>query len=72
MEKVNKNYRLPLKRLYGGMISENQGYTKKTSIIPLGHSNLGPLVSLPAFAECPVRKDRDECEKGTLRSSEGA
>ncbi len=27
---------------------------------------------LPAFAECPVRKDGNECEKGTLRSSEGA
>jgi hypothetical protein len=24
---------------------------------------------LPAFAECPVRKDGDECEKGIRRSS---
>jgi len=24
---------------------------------------------LPAYAECPVRKDGDECEKGILRSS---
>ena len=29
-------------------------------------SNLYPL---PAFAECPVRKDGDECEKGIRRSS---
>ena len=28
--------------------------------------------ALPAFAEWFVRKDGDECEKGTLRSSEGA
>jgi len=30
----------------------------------------GELISpLPAFAECPVRKDGDECEKGIRRSS---
>jgi hypothetical protein len=23
---------------------------------------------LPAFAECPIRKDRDECEMGISRS----
>ena len=31
-----------------------------------GHDNLNDL---PAFAECPVRKDGDECEKGIHRSS---
>ena len=25
-------------------------------------------LNLPAFAECPVRKDGDECEKGSRRS----
>ena len=34
--------------------------------------DLSIFLFLPAFAECPVRKDGDECEKGTLRSSEGA
>jgi hypothetical protein len=26
-------------------------------------------VNLPAFAECPIREDGDECEKGIRRSS---
>jgi hypothetical protein len=35
-------------------------------------SGINPVRVLPAFAECPVRKDGDACEEDTLRSSEGA
>jgi hypothetical protein len=35
----------------------------------IAESQLSTFRNLPAFAECPVRKDGDECKKGIRRSS---
>jgi hypothetical protein len=62
---------LPCRQPSGGQ-GRRRGEGAETKIInviakAIAWSNL--VYGLPAFAECPVREDGDECEKGIRRSS---